>query len=334
MSSLSAPKCHGSPHDNVSYHVHMTTLQTRPVHTPNAERHAALAGAWLMSLGSEHTRRAYRGDILGLFAFLDAGDLDALDAERRHIDAYRLTLTGAPSTVARKLAAASSFYSYASAEPGSTIDSHPVRRVVRPRVDADHSDTRGLSEPEAHAYLDAARQDGARAYALVALLLTTGARISEVLGANLADLQHDAGHRVLVVTRKGGKRQKIALVPRALDALAAYLGASAAHGAEIATADAASADAPLFTTATGKRWAASEAFRTVQRIARRAGIDGAVSPHSLRHTHATIALAHGHPLADLQDSMGHADPRTTRRYDRARGRLERSSAYAVASVLG
>ncbi|WP_298944041.1 tyrosine-type recombinase/integrase [uncultured Microbacterium sp.] len=313
----------------------MTTLQTRPAHTTNAERHAALAGAWLMSLGSEHTRRAYRGDILGLFAFLDAGDLDALDAERRHIDAYRLTLTGAPSTVARKLAAASSFYSYASAEGAMPrAESHPVSRVVRPRVDADHSDTRGLSEAEAHAYLDAARQDGARSYALVALLLTTGARISEVLGADVSDLQHDTGHRVLVVTRKGGKRAKLPLPPRAVDALGEYLGASAAHGAEIVAADTASDDAPLFTTATGKRWAASEAFRTVQRIARRAGIDGAVSPHSLRHTHATIALAHGVALADLQDSMGHADPRTTRRYDRARGRLERSSAYAVASVLG
>ncbi|ALJ19477.1 tyrosine-type recombinase/integrase [Microbacterium sp. No. 7] len=312
----------------------MTTLASYS-QTTNADRHAELAGAWLLSLGSDNTRRAYRGDIRALFAFLDLGGVDALAAERRDIDLWRATLTGGGSTVARKLAAASSFYSYASAEGAMPrAESHPVLRVVRPRVDADHSATRGLSEAEARAYLDAAEADGPRAHALVALLLTTGARISEVLGANLADLQHDAGHRVLVVTRKGGKRQKIALIPRALDALAAYLGASAAHGAEIATADAASTDAPLFTTATGKRWAASEAFRTVQRIARLAGIVGAVSPHSLRHTHATIALAHGHPLADLQDSMGHADPRTTRRYDRARGRLERSSAYAVASVLG
>lgn len=87
------------------------------------------------------------------------------------------------------------------------------------------------------------------------------------------------------------------------------------------------------TTTTGKRWAASEAFPTVQRLARAAGIEGQVSPHGLRHTHATLALDAGVPLRDLQDSMGHADPRTTRRYDRARARLERSSAYAVASAL-
>jgi integrase len=100
------------------------------------------------------------------------------------------------------------------------------------------------------------------------------------------------------------------------------VGTSPAEGTEIATAEAGSGDGPVFTTASGKRWAASEAFRTAQRIARRAGIDG-----------ATLALDAGATLADLQDSMGHADPRTTRRYDRARGRLERSSAYTVASVL-
>jgi integrase/recombinase XerD len=319
-------------HDNVGYHVSMTTLQNRPAHTPNAEQHAALAGAWLMSLGSEHTRRAYRGDLLGLFAFLDAGALDALEAERRHIDAYRLALTGASSTVARKLAAVSSFYSYA-ADSGA-VAVQPARRVKRPHIDADHSATRGLSKGEALALLDAARHDGPRAYALASILLLTGVRISEALGANLSDLQHDAGHRVLVVTRKGGKRAKVALPPQALDALAALLGASTAHGSEVAALDAASAPhAPIFTTATGKRWAASEAFRTIRRLARAAGIEGHVSPHSLRHTHATLALDAGVPLRDLQDSMGHADPRTTRRYDRARARLERSSAYAVAAVL-
>lgn len=309
----------------------MTTLQTRPNHTPNAAQHAALAGAWLMSLGSEHTRRAYRGDILNLFAFLDSGALDALEAERRHIDAYRLTLTGAPSTMARKLAAVSSFYSYASDEGAVAIQ--PARRVKRPSIDADHSATRGLSKAEAVSLLNVARLDGPRSYALASLLLLTGVRVSEALGANLSDFQHDAGHRVLVVTRKGGKRAKVALPPQVLDALAALLGQSAAHGSEVASLDGARADAPIFTTATGKRWAASEAFRTVQRLARTANIEGKVSPHSLRHTHATLALDAGVPLRDLQDSMGHADPRTTRRYDRARGRLERSSAYSVAASL-
>ncbi|WP_104160972.1 tyrosine-type recombinase/integrase [Arthrobacter sp. ZGTC212] len=56
-------------------------------------------------------------------------------------------------------------------------------------------------------------------------------------------------------------------------------------------------------------------------------------PHSLRHTFATIALDSGTALHDLQDRMGHSDPRTTRRYDRARNNLAKSAGYDVAKAL-
>ena len=324
------------PHDNFSYHVDMGTLQ---IHTgTNAQRHSAVAEAWLLSLSSENTRRAYRRDLSQLFAFFDAQTFDALTAERHHIDAWRTTLTDATretasSTVARKLAAVSSFYSYAADDAG-VIAANPVRRVTRPKVDADHSATQGLTKDQARALLYAAQQDGARSYALVSLLILTGIRVSEALSAHLSDLQHDTGHRVLIVTRKGGKRAKIVLPAQVVDALSSYLGTSVAEGSEVAAVDAASADPHIFTTATGKRWMPSEALRTVQRLAGQAGIAGHVTPHSLRHTHATLALDAGVTLRDLQDSMGHADPRTTRRYDRARGKLERSSAHAVAQMLG
>ncbi|MFD0822950.1 SDR family NAD(P)-dependent oxidoreductase, partial [Micromonospora zhanjiangensis] len=54
-----------------------------------------------------------------------------------------------------------------------------------------------------------------------------------------------------------------------------------------------------------------------------------LSPHSLRHAFATTARAEGVPLEDVQDAMGHADPRTTRRYDRDRHNLDRDPAYAI-----
>jgi integrase len=79
--------------------------------------------------------------------------------------------------------------------------------------------------------------------------------------------------------------------------------------------------------------AASEIYRTIVRLANAAGITG-VSPHSLRHTYATLALDAGATLREVQDDLGHRDPRTTRRYDRARERLDRSGAYKVASALG
>jgi hypothetical protein len=72
---------------------------------------------------------------------------------------------------------------------------------------------------------------------------------------------------------------------------------------------------------------------TTGRLARRAGIDKRISPHSLRHAAITAALDAGCSLRDVQDFARHADPRQTRRYDRARGALDRNPTYIVATYL-
>jgi integrase len=73
----------------------------------------------------------------------------------------------------------------------------------------------------------------------------------------------------------------------------------------------------------------------IRRLAKRVGIAGAgrISPHSLRHSFATELLASGVPLQDVQDAMGHADPLTTRAYDRSRHDLDRHPTYAMAAQL-
>jgi site-specific recombinase XerD len=263
----------------------------------------------------------------GYCSWLDARGLDLLSVKRPVIDGYRHSLTGAPATVAAKLAALSSFYRYAVS--ADVIAGNPVELVKRPKVDADHSSTEGLSKDQAKALLATALADGPRSHALVSLLLFTGIRLGEALNASTTDYGHDAGHRTLRIRRKGGTEGKVAVPAPAVEAIDVYLGTT---GREL-VAGTAGAGLPLFTTTTGKRWAPSEAFRTVQRLAKLAGIEGKISPHSLRHTFATIALDAGTTLHDLQDSMGHADPRTTRRYDRARNTLAKAAGYDVARAL-
>ena len=73
--------------------------------------------------------------------------------------------------------------------------------------------------------------------------------------------------------------------------------------------------------------------RTLRRVARRAGISKAVGPHTLRHAFITAALDAGVPLRDVQEAASHADPRTTMRYDRARGSLDRHATYIVAAYI-
>ncbi|KNC20339.1 hypothetical protein AC792_01235 [Arthrobacter sp. RIT-PI-e] len=288
--------------------------------------------AWQLAQTSRHTLVAYTRHLNHYCTWLDAMGFDLLSVRRVHVDGYRHTLVGAPSTIARTLAALSSFYKYAIAEGATALN--PVATVVRPAIDADHSTTQGLTRDQARTLLAVARADDPRSHALVALLLFTGIRIGEALGASTTDYGHDAGHRTLTIRRKGGKSAKVAVPAPAAVALNEYLGT---NGAELIHVLGHSTHhligQPLFTTNTGRPWQRSEAFRTIGRLAGKAGIQGRIGPHSLRHTFATIALDTGTSLHALQDSMGHADPRTTRRYDRARNNLAKSASYDVARAL-
>jgi hypothetical protein len=78
---------------------------------------------------------------------------------------------------------------------------------------------------------------------------------------------------------------------------------------------------PIFFNADGtERLSYSTSYALIRRLAKRAGIAAAsrISPHTLRHSFATELLANGVPMQEVQDAMGHADPRTTRAYDRSR----------------
>jgi integrase/recombinase XerD len=153
------------------------------------------------------------------------------------------------------------------------------------------------------------------------VLAHTGLRINEALSRDVEHLGHDRGHRVLRLERKGdveGKTVLTAPVGRAIDV---YLGDRTSG--------------PIFVTTTGRRMDQPEAWRMVRRIARRASLDGAgeIRPHSLRVAFITGAREAGVPLEDVQDAAGHADPRTTRRYDRGRHSLDRHASYALTSWL-
>jgi len=90
---------------------------------------------------------------------------------------------------------------------------------------------------------------------------------------------------------------------------------------------------PVFLRPDGRRLDRHGAGRIVRRVARRAGIGKKVSPHTLRHAFITAALDAGVPLRDVQEAASHADPRTTIRYDRARGSLDRHATYIVAAFI-
>jgi integrase/recombinase XerD len=277
-----------------------------------------LAAAYLLGF-REATRSAYAGDLKAWFGWLGGLGLDPLDAHRVHVETWCRVMEEdgmAPSTVGRRLSAIGGFYSYG--EDEGLIDRSPVKRVKRPRA-SNESQRLGVDRDQLRALLDVAEQDGPRSHALVCLLGLNGLRVSEALGVDIADLNIERGHRTLGLRRKGGKRQTAPLAPRTSTAIDALT-----HGRD---------DGPIFVTRSGRRLDRRAAQKIVRRLARQAGITHSVSPHSLRHGFVTCALDAGVALRDVQDAAGHADPRTTRRYDRGRYSLDRHATYAVAQAV-
>jgi len=121
------------------------------------------------------------------------------------------------------------------------------------------------------------------------------------------------------VLRQGGKIVTIPLAPRTARAIDLAIGERV--------------EGPIFWGHNRERLDRDAAWRIVRRLARKAGINKPVGPHTLRHAFITAALDAGVPLRDVQEAASHADPRTTMRYDRARVSLDRHATYIVAAFL-
>ena len=176
-----------------------------------------------------------------------------------------------------------------------------------------------LDRNELGALLVAAGLGTAGEHALISLLALNGLRVSEAVGAYIEHLGLERGHRTLTVTRKGGKVVTIPLAPRTARAIDLAIGERTGG--------------PVFLAVDGRRLDRHGAERIVRRTARRAGIGKVVTPHTFRHAFITAALDAGVPLRDVQEAASHADPRTTMRYDRARGSLDRHATYIVAAYV-
>jgi site-specific recombinase XerD len=231
-----------------------------------------------------------------------AGDLEARGRAR--------------AIITRRLCTIAGFYRYSVEE--ELLDHSPAADVRRPRLDYESHAT-GLDRNEPGALLVAAGLGSPGEHALLSLLALNGLRVSEAVGADIAALGVERGHRTLTITRKGGRVVTIPLAPRTARAIDLAVGERS--------------EGPVFLSADGRRLDRHGAARIVRRVARRAGITKPVGPHTLRHAFITAALDAGVSLRDVQDAASHADPRTTMRYDRARGSLDRHATYVVAAYV-
>ena len=292
-----------------------TLVATEPLFSEAEEQ--ALAG--FLAAYSGLTRTAYALDLRQFASWCFEHDLRLFGVRRADIECFGREMEAngrARATIARRLCTISGFYRYAVEE--DLLDHSPAIHVRRPRLDYESHAT-ALDRNEVGVLLVAAGLGAAQDHALVSLLILNGLRVSEATGADIDALGLERGHRTLTILRKGGKMVTIPLAPRTARAIDLAIGERL--------------EGPIFLRPDGQRLDRHGAARIVRRTARRAGLDKPITPHTLRHAFITAALDAGVPLRDVQEAASHADPRTTMRYDRARGSLDRHATYIVSAFL-
>ena len=212
----------------------------------------------------------------------------------------------AEASAARAVVAVRGLHRFALLE--GVIDVDPARQVKPPSLP--RRLPKALPVDDVLRLLDNQPGDEPRSLrdrALLELLYSTGARISEAVGLDLDDV--DRVDRTVLLDGKGGKQRLVPVGRPALAALEAYLvrarPALARHGRGTPA---------VFLNARGGRLSRQSAWQVLKDAARRAGITVPVSPHTLRHSFATHLLEGGADVRVVQELLGHASVTTTQVY--------------------
>jgi integrase/recombinase XerD len=287
-------------------------VEYEPIGFPN------LVDQWLMSKRSPATRRGYRIDIKQWFEWCALTGRNPIS--RASVDEWGRSLEDqdfAGKTVARKLSAVSSFYKYL--VETDVIVSNPAQHITRPQSDT-YAATDALDETELDAVVQAAKGLGQREYVAVLILGSTGCRSAELLTATVGDYTTYQRQPVLTVIRKGNKKQRLPIHPPFAAQLDLLLDGRT--------------EGPLIRSGNltaDYQWL----LRLLTKLGQQVNIPLArqpLTPHVLRASFATIAYDAGVSEAFISDAMGHADPRTTKLYDRGKGQLNRLKVVSGAVV--
>ena len=262
---------------------------------------------------SRNTLEAYRSDLLQLAAHLRGRELEVLEVTHGELSSFFAELSEgavehppvAPATLARKVACVRSFYRHLRMEgviehdPTAELRGPPKGQRL-PKVLSRDQVTRLLASPRGSDPL------ALRDRALLELMYACGLRASEAIGLELADVDFEEG--LLRARGKGSKERIVPIGSRALSALGSYC----RSGRPVLLGNA--SRTRLFLNRRGAPLTRQGLYKIVQGHARRVGLEGPMSPHTLRHTFATHLLSGGCDLRSLQEMLGHADLATTQLY--------------------
>ncbi|MDI9918733.1 site-specific tyrosine recombinase XerD [Rhodococcus sp. IEGM 1379] len=268
---------------------------------------------------ARNTLLSYRRDLFRYVEYLNAlgiddvsrvgeGDVTEFVTSLRRGDKESGVVPLASSSAARTLIAVRGFHKFCAAEGLVDVD---VARSVKPPTPG-RKLPKALSLDDVIALLEAsgggATGDGPRDLrdrALLELLYSTGARITEAVDLDVDDI--DTESRSVLLKGKGGKQRVVPIGRPAIEAVDAYLvrgrPALATRGLPA-----------LFLNVRGGRLSRQSAWQILHDAALSAGIKADVSPHTMRHSFATHLLDGGADVRVVQELLGHASVTTTQIY--------------------
>jgi integrase/recombinase XerD len=305
------------------------TLRAEPASPRNAPTIVRLAGssaqfAWEEffqgEIANHHTRKNYFHAVRKFLAWAEDRGLELVRITPGDVGQYFQDLPLAVPTKKLHLAALRKFFDRMVNRHVVVIN--PAATVRAERYSVVEGKTPEIRPEQARTLLkaiDATTTVGRRDRCVLAVLIYTAARVGAVARLGMKNFQYDGAQYTLRFAEKGGKSREIPVRHDLQLLLLDYIDA-----AKIA-------EGPLFRTALGKTdtltnraMTGIDVCRMMKRRLRAAGLPTHYSPHSFRVATVTDLLEQNQPLVDVQHLAGHADPRTTRLYDRRRRKITRN----------
>jgi integrase/recombinase XerD len=258
---------------------------------------------------AKNTIMAYERDLKSYLHYLiNVESVHSLnDVQRVHIVHFLRFLKEqgkSSKTLARHIASVRAFHQFLLR--AKATDQDPSVQIETPRLERSLPNVLSLQEVEI--LLDTPNtQDhfGIRDKAMLELLYATGIRVSELIGLEIDNIQLTMGF----VRCNGNKERIIPIGRAAADAIKHYL-----EDGRPRFTSAKQQDHALFLNHQGKQLTRQGFWKILKKLAREAGIDKELTPHTLRHSFATHLLENGADLRAVQEMLGHADISTTQIY--------------------
>jgi site-specific recombinase XerD len=298
------------------------TLLVLPLATPRIVEQAGPAAAFAWdeffrgSLRNPHTRTAYSRAVRGFLGWLETHGIPLAQVTPGIVGSYFDHLGGSAPTKKLALAALRRFFDILVIRHVMLFN--PALSVRGERYSVVEGKTPAIPIDQARSLLasiNIGSPSGLRDRAVLATLIYTALRASAAANLRLKDFVYDGTQYSLKFTEKGGKDRNLPVRHDLERYLLEYLA--------VAVKDGEPKTAPLFRTLAGRTgeftsnaMTGTDIWRMTKRRLKDAGLSSLFSPHSFRAATCTDLLEQGMPLADVQYLLGHADPRTTRLYDR------------------